>query len=83
MAKKERVIGYVISEDNKFVNWMYPSSSIYYLAKKVEIYDDMGGETIKFEYRPLADKFAYREHKIEEFRGFEVKDIKEDSLNVY
>lgn len=83
MAKKERVRGYVISEDNKFVDWMYPGFSLYYIAKKVEIYDSISGETIKYEYRPLADKFAYRNHKIEEFRGFEVIDIKEDSLNVY
>lgn len=83
MAKKERVIGYVISEDNKFVDWMYPSSSIYYLAKKVEIYDNMSGETIKYKYEPLADKYAYKDHKVEEFRGLKVIDIKEDSLNVY
>lgn len=78
MARKERVVGYVISEDNKFGNWMYQGFSVYYMAKKVEIYDNNGGETIAMEYRPLSDKYAYRSEKVEEFRGLEVKDIRED-----
>lgn len=71
----KRVVGYVISETNKFGNWAYNEYSIYYMAKVIEEYDRITGECTKRYYEALNPKFAYRDKKIESFRNFDVEEI--------
>ena len=70
----EKTIGYVISERNNFGGWAYNGHSIYYLAKKVAILDE-NGEIKETYYSSLADRFAYRDKIITQFRGMEVEKI--------
>ncbi|WP_349764102.1 hypothetical protein [Fusobacterium sp. SYSU M8D902] len=71
----KRVVGYVISNSNKFGDWSYNGYAIYYMAKVVEEYDNMTGECKKRYYEALDPKFAYRDKKIESFRNFDVEEI--------
>lgn len=70
-----RVIGYAISENNKFENLAYNGVGVYYLAKKIGVFDSMTGELNSEYYEPLSEKYAYRDELITTFRGKEVVKI--------
>lgn len=81
----KRVVGYVISETNKFGNWAYNEYAIYYMAKVIEEYDKNTGECKNRYFEELDPKFAYRDKKIESFRNLKVYEKNEIilSLNGY
>lgn len=68
----KRTLKYAISEQNKFGNWAYSGKSVYYLASVVGVYCNTSGELLYTYYKPLHSRFAYKNKKIESFRGLEV-----------